>query len=208
MINKKVLTAICAFTLISFSQAEHPSEAFDGYKSAILAQDGEIAVQRVTKSTIQEYEDYLTWAKTYGREELNKLSFINRFQVIIIKHRVPKERILEMSGEEIFAHAVNNDWIGKSGVIPMKADNYEISGNRAISDAIISGQKLPYKFQYINENGVWKFDLTIIMKASNEPLRQAAVNSGLTENEFIFKLVETVSGKKVSEEIWEPINET
>lgn len=202
---KHALFAILFSFLVPISFADHPSEAFDSYKDAILSQDGDSAANRVSASTISQYDDYLRWARTLDKDGLKELSFINRFQVIIMKHRLPKNLLLSGSGRDAFVYAVNHDWIGKSGVVPMSADNYHISGDRAISDASHAGQMLPYKFQYIKEGGVWKYDLTIIMKISNEPLRQAAIRSGLTEDEFIFKLTEAISGKKVPDSIWEPI---
>lgn len=202
---KTKLATFLLFILPYSLFADHPSDAFNSYKKAILAQDGESAAGWVTKSTIRQYDDYLKWAKTLSRDELKELSFINRFQVIIMKHRIPTEMLLAMDGRDAFVYAVDHDWIGKSGVVPMSAENFQISDNRAISDALHAGQMLPYKFQYIKEDGRWRYDLTIIMTISNEPLKQAAVKSGLTEDEFMMKLTEAISGKTVPDTIWDPI---
>ena len=156
---------IFGFPAITFAtESDSPEKAFVGYKSAILSQDGKAAVSYVTEETLKEYQNYIDWALRADRVELETLSFFNRFQVILIKHRVPSSKLKTMNGRELFSYAVDQDWIGKSGVIPLNVANFEIADNRAVSDAFSSGQKLPLKLQYRIENGAWKFDLVQMMK--------------------------------------------
>jgi len=186
-------------------EAKKVEQAFNGYKTAILAQEGMNASQLVTASTIAEYQKYIDWAKTAERKALESLSFFNRLQVFLVKHRIPRAELLAMDGRELFAYAVNNDWIGKTSVIPTTVGNVEVSSSRAISDVFSSGKKVPIQFLYRKENGTWKFDLYHLMINSDGPLRTAALQSGLGENEFIFKLAETLSGTKVTDAIWSPL---
>lgn len=79
-----------------------------------------------------------------------------------------------MDGKAAFIYAVDQDWIGKSGVIPLKAKNFEISGSRALSDVFANGQKVPYKMIYTKEGGEWKFDLNQVFMNSEAPMKMAA----------------------------------
>ncbi|MEM7792150.1 MAG: hypothetical protein AAF546_12165, partial [Verrucomicrobiota bacterium] len=103
-----------------------------------------------------------------------------------------------------FVYAVDNDWIGKTGVVPMEIGNVRESGTRAVSDAFLDGQKIPYEFIYKKEDGEWKFDLTQILMNTEAPLRMAAKQSNMQENQFIFVIIETVSGNKPNESLWSP----
>lgn len=194
-----IIVLYFAVALISHAT---PQEAFLAYKSAILEQEGEKAASIVTTTTLEEYQKYVDAAKYGQKESLQKLSFLTRLQTLIIRHRVPKNILKEMDGKTAFIYAVDNDWIGKTGVVPMEISNVRESGTRAVSEALLNGQKLPYEFTYKNENGQWKFDLTQILMNTEAPMRMAATKAKMEENDFIFMILETVSGIRPTEDLW------
>lgn len=201
--NKVSQLILFTLTGIQFAHAT-PQEAFSGYKSAILEQQGQNAASIVTSTTIDEYQKYVDAAKYAERAEMERLSFLTRFQALIIRHRVPKEKLQGMDGKEAFVYAVDNDWIGKTGVVPMEIGNVRESGTKAVSDAFLNGQKIPFEFIYKKEGGKWKFDLTQILMNSEAPLRMAAKQANLKEDDFIFMVLETVSGTKPTQGLWTP----
>jgi len=162
------------------------------------------AANFVTASTIDEYQRYVDAAKYSNKDEMQKLSFLSRFQALIIRHRIPAIFLEKMNGKEAFIYAVDNDWIGKTTVITMTVKNFQISGSRAVSDAYVNGKKSPYRFTYKKENGEWKFDLTQILMNSELAFKAATKHAKMKENDFIFMVLEATSGTKPSQDTWIP----
>jgi hypothetical protein len=68
-----------------------------------------------------------------------------------------------------------------------------------------NGQIAPFGFTFRKENNQWKLDLTSIFPVSQIAFQQAIEESGMSEDEFVFYLVEAVSESKVEESVWNPI---
>lgn len=204
--KRLIITLLFWVPLLTFaSDSEAILKSFQNYKSAILDQKGEIATGLVTKRTVDEYQNYVDWALSGDRKTLESLSFINRFQVFLLKHRIPVETLKKLDGRSAFAYAVDRDWIGKNGTIRTTLGKVDVAGNRATAEVLIGGQTAPNRFQFTKENGVWKFDLIQVMRDTDQALKAVARQKGKSEQEFMFSLIETVSGRKVEDTIWTPI---
>ncbi|HUR57302.1 MAG TPA: hypothetical protein VM029_06310 [Opitutaceae bacterium] len=191
-------------TVCCAAERDDVQAAFDGYKSAILSQDGARAAELVSERTLAEYQRYVDWARDADRETLQSLSLINRFQVIILRHRIPPEELRKLEGRTAFIYAVDHDWIGKNAVIRTSLGEIDASEGRATATVLIGGRKAPNRFQFIREKQQWRFDLLPLMQDSSVAFQALAKQRGIAEDELIFNLVETVSGKKVPEGIWNP----
>lgn len=179
-------------------------ECFAAYKGAILAQQGETAVGHLSRSTIDEYQNYVNLSLTADREEIAELSFINRMQVILMRHRIPLETLRELDGRSAIVFAVDRDWIGKDAVIRTELGDVSVYNDRATAEVAIGGQKAPTRFQFRRENGKWKFDLLSVLRDSNSAMKRAAEQAGMDEDQFLFSITESVTGKKIDESIWTP----
>lgn len=197
--------ALCVQLKAFGGDPEDIAKSFQDYKSALLEQKGETAAGLVTKRTIAEYQLYVDLALSADREKLESLSFINRFQVLLLKQRIPEETLRQLDGRSVFAYAVDRDWIGKNGVIRTTIGAVDVANKRATAEVLIGGEKVPNRFQFTQEDGIWKFDLIQVIRDTDAPLREMVKQRQMTENEFIFSIVETISGEKVDDSIWLPM---
>lgn len=205
----KRLVAFILFSLapVAFAaEADDVRAAFNNYKAAILKQDGVGAVSFVSKRTVAEYQQYIDWALKADRPTLEALSLINRFQVILIRHRIPAEELRKLDGRSAFIYAVDRDWIGKNGVIRMSLGAVEVSSVRATAVMRIDERVVPNRFQFIKEDGRWRFDLVPTIRDTSASLAAVAKQKGVTEDQMMFDLITSVSGMKVPETIWQPVN--
>ena len=211
--NMNYLLAVCLFALALVScdknarsdDPEAVQQCFDSYKAAILAQDGEEAVAELSKETIEAYQEYVDTALSGDEAAVRALSFINRMQVLLLRHRVPLDTLATFDGRRCLVYAVDNDWIGKNGVIRTELGKINVSNDRATTEVLIEGQLAPNRFQFRRENEDWKFDLNSIMVDSNMAMKEAVKQAGMDEDEFIFALIESVSGEKLDSSIWLPL---
>ncbi|MEW6747066.1 MAG: arylsulfatase [Planctomycetota bacterium] len=131
---------IVAITGCTPGESDAVVKSFQEYKSAILEQEGQVAVGPVTKRTVDEYQHYVDWALSADRNTLELLSFINRFQVFLLKHRIPADTLRQLDGQSVFAYAVDRDWIGKNGVIRTTLGKVDVANNRATAEVLIGGK--------------------------------------------------------------------
>ena len=194
-----------ALTACTPRESGEVAKCFQEYKSAILEQNGEVAVGLVSKRTVDEYQNYVNWALSADRKTLESLSRTNRFQVLLLKHRIPAETLKQLDGRSAFIYAVDRDWIGKNGVIRTSLGKVDTASDRATAEVLVDGKRAPNRFQFLKENGKWKIDLVALIQDTNQTLKSAASQAGKTEGEFMFSLIESVSGKKIEDAIWTPI---
>jgi hypothetical protein len=210
------MTALIIFLciLISNCTAEVPKQttgdngvrgAFDNYKSSILNQDGSKAVKYVSNSTIEYYGKIMKATLTGKEEEVRNLSTIDKMMVILLRHRIEVKVLSKMTAEKLFVHSVDKGWIGKDSVINSDIGEITESNNNATAVFINYGKKTPLKYQFVKEQEQWKLDLTAVMPISDQAFQQVIESSDLDEDEYIFKILESISGEKLSEDIWQPL---
>lgn len=180
-------------------------QAFEGYKSAILNDDGEAAYGFVDNNTKQWYDETLERVYSFTREDIMKLGVLDKMQVLMVRHRIPVEELLGMSGEKLFKYAVNHGWVGKNSVSGLQVGDVQIENDFATGVVVVNGEESPLKFHFYNQGGSWKIDITELSKWGEAAFMQQIAESGQSEIDFIFMMTQVVSGKPVQDTIWDPI---
>lgn len=180
-------------------------QTFDAYKAAILSTDGDAAIQQIAQPTVNEYQNYIDWCLHADRETLQNLSALNKLQVFMLKHRIPAEELKQMNGEKAFVYAVDHDWIGKEGTAATTIADIQVSGDSASAATLIDGRKQSIRFNFLKENGSWKLDLTQSLKDTDALLDYQIMQAGVPENEYILRSIEMITGRKVADSIWDPL---
>jgi hypothetical protein len=180
-------------------------EAFSQYKDALLHQDGEGAVTLVSAATLSYYEDMRRLAVNAGRPEIEAQSLSDRLFITMLRHEVGAAKLAGMSEEEeVFILAVDEGLVGAQGTIEaIDVGEITVSDDTATGEAMSQGQPTGISWEFRREDGAWKIHFVELLQLANVALEQAARESGLDETEFIFTLVESVSGRAVPRDIWE-----
>ena len=110
-----------------------------------------------------------------------------------------------MTGESLFVYAVNHGWIGKESGINNEVGDIAVSVTHATGVHISEGKVPPFKWVFRLKDGKWRLDLTRIMPIVDQAFKQVINGSGLSEDDFLITLIESVSGKKVADTIWDPM---
>ena len=180
-------------------------DAFDNYKSAILNDKGDEAVKYVDSRTIKYYSDILELVKNADSTQVSSLSLLDKLMVLSIRHRTSKEDILSFDGKGLLVYAIKSGMVGKNSVANNSIGEVTIDNNFAKGQFIANGQKAPFYFHFYKEEGQWKIDLTSIFSVSTMAFKKMVEDSGQSENEYLFSLLEMLTGKKPGQEIWEKV---
>lgn len=113
---------------------------------------------------------------------------------------------MAMSGNDLFVYAIKNGMVGKNSVVNNTIGEVLINGMFAKGQLLVKGKKAPLYFHFYKETDQWKLDLTSLFPASNLLFKQMVEESGETENEYLFSLLEMLTGKKPGQQIWQKVN--
>jgi hypothetical protein len=208
---KKTFTPlILFFALINIALGQKTEQdlvrkAFDSYKSSILNDKGEEAVKFVDNRTIMYYNDILDVVKNADSAKVETHSILDKIMVFSIRHRTSKEDILSFDGKSLLIYAIKSGMVGKNSVANNSIGGVTIDGNFAKGQFVVNGQKAPFYLHFYKEDQQWKIDLTSLFPISTSALKKMADDSGKNENDYIFGLLEMITGTKPGQGIWQPI---
>jgi hypothetical protein len=186
------------------NEAAAVKASFDNYKSAILNDQGEQAVRQVDDRTIKYYDNILEKVKTADSATVESLSLLDKIMVFSIRHRASEAEILSFDGPKLLVYAIQKGMVGKNSVVNNTIGEVSISGTFAKGQLVVNGKKAPFYFHFYKEQGLWKVDLTSIFPVASVAFKNVVDNSGQSENDFLFSLLEILTGKKPGPEIWLP----
>jgi hypothetical protein len=186
-------------------EATDVEQAFSSYRTALLEQKGDEAVNWVAPATIKMYQETRDLALNADEATVKNLPIGARMQVLLMRHRVSLKQLQEFDGKKMFAHAVDQNWIGKEGVQRAGVSDVVVDGTQATGKVTVNGKSSTEKFHFVKENGRWTVDLTPSFSTVDRLFQQAANDQGMTENDFIFAIITKLSGRPVTSAIWQPL---
>lgn len=202
---------LCA-TLLSAtalaSGADSPAAAFERYRQALLAKDGRAATATLDAESVAYYERMRKLALHGAPAAVKALPLIDRISVLRMRHEVGRARLEQMDGAALITYAVDHGWVSESSVRQAKVGKVVVKGNSATGRIVVGDQVAPPEFswRFHREAGVWKFNLVSLFRLGEGAVRETARQSGGTEDEFAFAILEKLSGKALSEDIWQPLS--
>lgn len=187
------------------SEEKKVRKSFDAYKSAILNDKGEEAANYIDSRTIKYYKDILELVKTADSSKIETLSILDKLMVFSVRHRASKEDILGFDGKSLLVYAIKSGMVGKNSVSSNTIGDVIIVNDFAKGQLLVNNQKLQFYFHFYKEEEQWKIDLTSLFPASIIAFEKIANDSGENQNDYLFTLLEIITGKKPGIEIWRPI---
>ncbi|MBK7681877.1 MAG: hypothetical protein IPJ26_05070 [Bacteroidetes bacterium] len=188
------------------SEEKLVKKSFDNYKTSILNDKGEKAVKYVDSRTIKFYSDILELVKTADSTKVETLSILDKLMVFSIRHRTSKKDILSFDGKSLLVYAIKSGMVGKNSVANNSIGEVIIESDFAKGQFVANGQKAPFYLHFYKEEGQWKIDLTSLFPVSIIAFKKMADESGENQNDYLFSLLEMITGKKPGTEIWQPFN--
>ena len=204
--NKKTLAFLIAALLAAplfAGDKEDIRKVFSDYKQAILGDDADTALDLVSLNTIRYYDKMLDASLYATPDECRKHSVVDKIVILRTRQGVPVKELKAMDGKGFFKYAVQNGWVGKDSVIKTEISGVTVSGKFATTDLRVGDRQSPSGYRFVKEDGRWKIDLTSIMPTANSAMQTLIRQMKIGEEAFLFRIIETVSGKRVNSKIWE-----
>jgi hypothetical protein len=199
--------AALLMTAAAFAQTRDQDEVtsvFGAYKTAIMNDRGQEAAALLSQATVSYFEQMRDVALYGSRQELNRLSTMNLLQTLIMRHRVPADRLVEMSGIALLTYAIEQGWIGKNSVAPLKAQRVYVVGDTAVLDVVSDRGPGKAQMRFRREDLGWRLDLLSVIQAGSDQLDNVAKQRGESREELVMALLSATSGRQVEDSIWQP----
>lgn len=174
---------------------------FQQYREALLESNGQAAAELVDAKTIQWYGNVLQDALFLEKDDLLSLDILKKFTVLRLRQEFKRDELEAMTGRGLFILAVNQGWISQESV--EKAELAEVKTENDYAVASIKEAPTMPAFYFIKEDGQWRLALWQIFPLAIQSLEASAAESGLSEEEFVFFILEQISGTPVNESILE-----
>ncbi len=169
--------------------------AFEAYRAAVLARDGQAATATVDRKTIELYETYLTYARTADRKELKQLDLMAKFIVLRIRHEFDAQALSKLTGVTLFAHGVTQGWVSDAQLRNAKITRVKIRGPWA-SVYVEQAPTVPV-FHFSKDGSRWKFAIWKAMVLGEAAMKEwVRKDQPKNEEEWVAKAIESVSPKK------------
>ncbi|HJQ38429.1 MAG TPA: hypothetical protein VKB93_14925 [Thermoanaerobaculia bacterium] len=197
---KSLLLVALLFGSASLDAAEPTNAAavrkvFSEYRTALLDGNGAAAADLVTSGTIAYYDEARQLAMSLPRAKLAELDFLSKLMVLRLRHEFTNAQLAALTGRELLAIGVKNGWISKSSVANSELAEVKVDGAKATASLTVAPQIPLFHFQ--KESGKWKLDLLALFGMGNAAMRQQVEKSGLSEEQFILRLLGMLSSRKV-----------
>lgn len=191
--------------LAAAANPDDVKESFLTYKTAILTSNGEAAAEVVTQDSRDYFRKLADQALTMDWDGLHQIHISDRLYAMLLRHSLERDRLAAMSGSEVVSYAVEKGWIGKEGADQLQLGNYQVEGDVA-SGTILrpDGGETSFKMEFVKEEGRWLLDLVALMKLTRAAFDYSIQQTGISEDDFVMLMLEEVSGRKPSPDIWSP----
>ena len=177
-------------------------KCFTAYQSAMLNDQGAEAVKYLDSHSMDHFKMILEKVKGADSLAIEALSVSDKFNVLVIRHMATKKEILAFTPATMTAFAFNHG-MGKSNLEGATLGKAKIKGNNAKAPLMKEGKKTDEEYEFNLEDGQWKIDITAPMAKAELEMKEMLM--GQNENEFIFGMLELMSGKTPTHSIWKKI---
>lgn len=180
-------------------------KVFDSYKSAILNDNADEALNSIDNKTKDYYKNILAETKSADSSIISSKSLVDKITILGIRARASKEEIIKMQGTDAFLFAIKNGMVGKNSVVNNSVGAITVDNNFAKGELLVQGKQTSVFFHFYKEKEGWKLNLTELFALGNLSLKQMLQESSKTENEYLMEILSALSGKELTNEIWKPI---
>jgi len=178
---------------------------FDEYKTALLAANGDVAVSYVDAETIDYYEQMRSMALRAPRQEVEAMGMMDRFMVLLLRHRMTPGELEGMSGTSLFIYAVENGWISQDSIGRIKLGTATPVADTIRVPVVSTGQATQMKVLFHRQSGEWKINLPSFTAIAEPALKIVAERMNYEEDELLFWLLQQATGKRSTEALWDPM---
>lgn len=181
------------------------NSAYENYKRSFANGNGLETANLVCKNTMVYYNSLHDLVLRADSNKLALSGLFERFTVLAIRQTVDWGRLRAMSGNDLFAYAVENGMIGKNVAYTNIGNIVLKNNNLARAELIVGGKPTQKYINFYREDGRWRVDLLEMLTENGKSLKKMIEQPGVNESESLVLFFEKTFGKAPAHELWLPV---
>ena len=170
---------------------------FEKYRAELLAQNGPGVPPLVSPRTIGHYDQVVRLAQKAGPAEIAGAGMMDRIMIARLRVEMPPEQLATLDGARLLIYGVDEGMIDASSVDGHSLGEVRVEGDRGFAEMLLGSEPTGVDWEFVRVGPGWTFDLAAGFPLINDTLSQAAAESDLSEDEFVFDAVSMVTGLPV-----------
>lgn len=182
-------------------------DVFERHQQNIRARDGKAAAADLTDASHAMTTELLKKALTLSEKATRGLPGSDRLDVLLIRHltggdKAEIKKIAAMNGRQYYQYVIEQGWTFEPSNFSLESFKFTKTGAEAklASDE----RKVDWVVYFLLENDKWMIDDTQRQRYNRVVAKYAAKNK-MSEDEFMLKLLEFITGREPARNIWSPL---
>lgn len=189
-------------TAVSAADRAAVKAVLNQYRDAVVAKNGEAVYKLLDGKTISWYEDTIKDAVSLPKADLAKRDFLGKLTILRLRHEMTRPELEKKTGKDVIVDGVKNGWIGGSFADMIVIQSVGKNKDGVTYVTLQQNPKVP-AFYFANEDGKWKLALSNGFGIAQKGFEQIQAKSGLSADDFLCKMLEDATRKKVDRKIFD-----
>jgi hypothetical protein len=200
-------TAACGGSLgrIPVSPAEAVQSSYATYAEAVTAKNGQQSAGLMSAASVAYYDHIRDLALDASRATLAKQSLIDQLTVLTMRGTLNAALLRTASPHDLIEESVDDGLIGNGSLPVQGLEQVQVHGDRATAELVLEGSVSQYPVAFQRESGVWKFDVTSLLKPAESGMEQARAQQKMSARTLINQVLVTRFGKARAARLYRPL---
>lgn len=199
-----LLPAVLPPSLTWADPSQAVREDYATFRAAVLSKDGPAASRLVSREMLNTYDRARRLALDSAGTDFDDLGQTDVLLVFQARKLLSTEALENLAREEggLFAWGVRNGLVRRDMVEAFALDAVQVEGERAVASLTKGGQPVTDAvFEFVREDGRWKFDMRKLMKQVEGQLDAVRKQAGKSKIELALFLLERTYGEPLPPQI-------
>jgi hypothetical protein len=203
----KIYYLLISFSLLiacdnSKNDKKQIESVYTEYENAAKQKDIQKMIDLSSVETINYFDKIVENAKYLDSISVTKLAPIDKTLILYLRQTLTIEQLFIYTGKELLQFNLRNSLNVKSDE-KVKLKKIEVNSETAQCSISINGKTSKVRLEFKKENNLWKYNfVNSFTKSTNDNFYISLQKLKISENDFLKRIVQNMSGKELSDKLW------
>ncbi len=203
----KIYYLLISFSLLiacdySKNDKKQIESVYTEYENAAKQKDIQKMIDLSSVETINYFDKIVEDAKYLDSISVTKLAPIDKTLILYLRQTLTIEQLFIYTGKELLQFNLRNSLNVKSDE-KVKLKKIEVNSETAQCSISINGKTSKVRLEFKKENNLWKYNfVNSFTKSTNDNFYISLQKLKISEHDFLKRIVQNMSGKELSDKLW------
>ena len=184
---------------------EQVTRVFVQYQAALINEKGEEVVKYLDNQSLNYFKNLLMHIRAADSLAIESLSLSDKMNVLMIRHLPSKKEILSFTPKTLAVFSFKHGFGNKEELIGASLGKIKFIDSFAQAPLLRNNKKTGTTYYFTRLKDLWYINILPLLKESDKEFEELITSTDRTENELILGLLELMSDKKISPDIWKRV---